>query len=90
MARFCTFCSLLLPSRPGITVPLCRNLTALAAAQHFARHSVLVSMRLRLAIYGAASLLLLAFYAPARAIAAILASLRQRFLSLGNSSGLRS
>jgi len=47
-------------------------------------------MRLRLAIYGAASLLLLAFYAPARAIAAILASLRQRFLSLGNSSGLRS
>jgi len=35
-------------------------------------------MRLRLAIYGAASLILLAFYAPARVVASFFAGLRQR------------
>jgi len=45
-------------------------------------------MRLRLAIYGAASLLLLACYAPARACAAIFAGLRQRLVSFSNSSNL--
>jgi len=35
-------------------------------------------MRLRLAIYGAASLLLLAFYAPARVVSALIAGLRER------------
>jgi hypothetical protein len=35
-------------------------------------------MRLRLTIYGAASLILLAFYAPARALTAFLTGLRQR------------
>jgi hypothetical protein len=35
-------------------------------------------MRLRLAIYGAASLLLLAFYAPARAVVSLISGLRER------------
>jgi len=36
-------------------------------------------MRLRLAIYGAASLVLLAFYAPARALTSLIAGLRDRW-----------
>jgi hypothetical protein len=39
-------------------------------------------MRLRLTIYGAASLLLLAFYAPAKAAAALLSGLRSRWRNL--------
>ena len=35
-------------------------------------------MRLRIAIYGAASLLLLAFYAPAKAVTSFLAGFRER------------
>lgn len=35
-------------------------------------------MRLRLAIYGIASLLLLAFYAPARALSALIIGAKQR------------
>jgi hypothetical protein len=35
-------------------------------------------MKLRLAIYGAASLILLAFYAPAQAVVSFLTGLRQR------------
>jgi hypothetical protein len=35
-------------------------------------------MRLRLTIYGAASLLLLAFYAPAKAVVSLIADLRNR------------
>lgn len=37
-----------------------------------------MSMRLRLAIYGIASLLLLALYAPARALTTLLVNLKQR------------
>lgn len=39
---------------------------------------VRTSMRIRLAIYGAASLFLLAFYAPAKAMGAFFDGLRQR------------
>jgi hypothetical protein len=35
-------------------------------------------MRIRLAIYGAASLFLLAFYAPAKVVASLVAGLRGR------------
>jgi len=48
-----------------------------------------MNMRLRLAIYGVATLLLLAFYAPARALTAILANLRRRLLSFWNFNGSR-
>jgi hypothetical protein len=41
-------------------------------------------MRLRLAIYGAASLVLLAFYAPARIMASLLAGIRQRRANFPN------
>jgi hypothetical protein len=37
-----------------------------------------MSMRLRLAIYGVASLLLLALFAPARALTSLVVSLKQR------------
>jgi hypothetical protein len=48
------------------------------APQHLRSESVLIYMRIRLAIYGAASLLLLAFYAPARAVAALISGVRER------------
>jgi hypothetical protein len=35
-------------------------------------------MKIRLAIYGAASLFLLAFYAPAKVVASLLSGLRDR------------
>jgi hypothetical protein len=41
-------------------------------------------MRLRLAIYGAASLILLAFYAPARIVASFLGGLWQRRVNSPN------
>jgi len=45
-------------------------------------------MRLRLTLYGFASLVLLAVYAPARAVGNVLLELRERLLSLTSGSGL--
>jgi hypothetical protein len=45
-------------------------------------------MRFRLAIYGFASLLLLALYAPTRALSDVILELRERFISFCNSGGL--
>jgi hypothetical protein len=54
------------------------SLNTVETPQHLALGRVSIGMRLRLAIYGAASLFLLAFYAPARVATSLIASLRER------------
>jgi hypothetical protein len=74
-----TFC---LQDERGVS----RFLRAVAHPQHRATFRPATGfywcMRFRLAIYGFASLLLLALYAPARALSDVLLELRQRFISL--------
>lgn len=52
--------------------------SAFRRAATFGSVPCFICMRIRLAIYGAASLILLAFYAPARALTSLIAGLRDR------------